>query len=455
MKIVSSLRRQRAEVFKKMEDRVAKAEAENNGAGRAFTAEEETAHAEDSTALKSLDVRITRALDMEAQQAAAAVALDDAVEDVVDAGIRRVTASVRARAEDRPKGYNFAAYIFASAGAELTRVKGHDRFGGKKIISPAQFAAEVMRDEYVATLHTGTIASGGGLIIQQISGDFIELLRATSVVRAAGAQIVDMPVGNLTLNRQDGATTFTWVGEQSGPNASAPTLGQINLMAKKGQITCPISNDLIRYAGERSVSLALNDMRLVTALEEDLKFLRGVGSAFAPKGLLNWALAANKFNAQGTADLTKVTSDSGTLMLKLEELNVPDDGSWRLFFAPRTRIYLANQRNADGVKAWPEIEQSKTFRALPYLSTTQIPKNLGGASNESEIYLARMNDVVVGQGPMVPEEISSEASYNNSSGTLVSAFQRDETVVKLTHIVDLAVRHAESVAVMQAVIWVP
>ena len=66
-----------------------------------------------------------------------------------------------------------------------------------------------------------------------------------------------------------------------------------------------------------------------------------------------------------------------------------------------------------------------------------------------------MNDVIVGQGPVVPEEISSEASYNNSAGALVSAFQRDETVIKLIDISDLAVRHPESVAVMESVIWVP
>jgi HK97 family phage major capsid protein len=418
-------------------------------AGRALTDQEKAdiqTHRENAAGLAET---ITTAEELTAAKAASAVPVDQAAAAVPP----RI--AVHDRAADRPKGYNAVAFFLAQAGAELTRVKGHDKFGGKKNITAAQYAEVVMRDSYVASLHTGSIASGGGLVVERVSPDFIELLRANSVVIEAGAQTVDMPEGNLTVNRQDSACTWSWVGEQAGPNASTQTLGQVILMAKKGEIICPISNDLIRYAGERTVTLVMNDMANVARLGKDLAYLRGLGTANSPKGLLYWALAANKFNAQASPDLTKVTSDSGTLILKLANLNVPMDGSWRMFFAPRTFMYLANQRDSNGNRAWPEVEQLKTFRSIPFLQTTQIPINLGSGVDESENYLARMSDVIVGQGPVVPEEISSEASYNNSAGSLVSAFQRDETVIKLIDISDLAVRHPESVAVMEDVIWVP
>lgn len=92
------------------------------------------------------------------------------------------------------------------------------------------------------------------------------------------------------------------------------------------------------------------------------------------------------------------------------------------------------------------------MRGFPYKSTTQIPINLGAGENESEIYLADFADVLIGEVPGIEVGASSEAAYHDGAN-LVAAFSLDQTVVKVVMQNDLAVRHAESVAVLTGVTW--
>jgi len=429
---INSLRRKHSGVLKDRETLVQAA----LDAGRPLTPEETVKDDGLKLEAESLANTITRAEALERELAASALPVDA---DEPAAPVR-----VRVSEVQRPKGHNFAACMLAIAGAHL-RTRQDSR-----LMTPAQFAKEVLHNEIAAaSLTASSLAGGGALIREDVSADFIELLGASSIVRRAGANIVPMPNGQLTMNGLAGGATASWVGENVSPNASAQTLRQIKLSAKKLRCIVPISNDLLRFAGDSVLQMVLNDMLQTMALAEDLAFLRGAGTAYTPKGMKNWA--GNTNPAQGSPDLTKVTTDSGKAILNLMEDNVP----FRKVFwawAPRTSVYLENQRDSNGNKAWPEIERS-TFRRYPFFETTQIPTNLGGGSNESEIYLADAADLIIGQAPVIGAKVYSEGSYQDSSGTVVSPTVRDETVVDMIEEVDFATRHVESINLTTAVIW--
>ena len=92
------------------------------------------------------------------------------------------------------------------------------------------------------------------------------------------------------------------------------------------------------------------------------------------------------------------------------------------------------------------------LRGYPVKKTTQIPVNLGGGSDESEIYFADFADVVVGEVPGLILGVSTEASYTSGSST-VSAFQNDQTLILAIERHDMNLRHLESVGVMTGVTW--
>ncbi len=88
----------------------------------------------------------------------------------------------------------------------------------------------------------------------------------------------------------------------------------------------------------------------------------------------------------------------------------------------------------------------------PYATTTQIPNNLGGGSDESEVYLADFADVVIGEEENFRVSVFDQAMYWDGS-EWVSCAQNDEVVLRVIAEHDLGLRHDESVAILTGVKW--
>ena len=318
------------------------------------------------------------------------------------------------------------------------------------------FAEENWKDplgvEVTKALAAGQGSAGGFMVPEDYVDEVIELLRNRTAVRRLGAITVPMPHGTLTYPKQTGGATAEYVGENAGQNASQPTLGSIVFSAKKLRVTVPISNDLLIYSRPSADTLVRNDMLRQTSIKEDLSFIRGAGTNFSPKGLYFQAASDNKFDANGTVNLANVTTDLGKAILKLEENNVAfSKPGW--IMAPRTRNYLMTVRDGNGNYAFRAEMLLGTLWGFPFVSTNQILKTYGSGSNESEVYLADFDDVLIAESSDMTIDTSTEAAYLNSDGTLVSAFANDQTVLRAIMRHDLGVRHEESIAVIEAVKW--
>ena len=119
--------------------------------------------------------------------------------------------------------------------------------------------------------------------------------------------------------------------------------------------------------------------------------------------------------------------------------------------APRTQMHLMNLRDGNGNYAFPEV-MSGRLRNKPIFLTTQIPINLGGGT-ESEIYLVDAAQIVVGEHMGIEISMSTEAAYNDGTGTMRAAFSRDETVMRAILQHDINARHLAAIAILTGVTW--
>ncbi|WOI43778.1 phage major capsid protein [Acidovorax sp. BLS4] len=302
-------------------------------------------------------------------------------------------------------------------------------------------------------LNTVTAGAGGVLVPENFASSVIESLRPFSVVRRMGCQSIPLNNGNMTMPRILGNTTVSYIGSDTDIPVTGMTFGDLKLAAKKAAALVPISNDLLAYAGvsPRVDAIVSGDLQVSMGLSEDLHFIRSDGTGSKPKGLRYWALAGNIVVAPADPTLQQVEAYLGGLMLRLEMANVSMSScGWLL--SPRTVRWLGSLRDGNGNKAFPEIETGK-LKGYPFALTTQIPVNLGAGGDESEIYFVNFADMFIGEDMQLVIAYSTEASYKDGNGETVSAFQRDQTLVRVIAKHDFGPRHVESVVVGTQVKW--
>lgn len=301
-------------------------------------------------------------------------------------------------------------------------------------------------------------AAGGYLVPEDVSSEIIELLRPASIVMASQPVIVPMPNANMTMGRQATGSNAGYIGEQQDVAATGLTFGQVKLSAKKLAALVPISNDLLRAASIAADRVVRDDMVLSLAIRGDLAFIRGAGTEFSPRGLRFQHLGqptetTHVLVANSTVNLVTVSNDLARLELAIENADVPMiRPTWMM--SPRSKKFLEELRDANGNKVYPELANGQ-LRSKPIRVTTQIPNNLGGGGNESEIYLVDFAHVVVGEHMGIELAMTSEGAYIDSGGTMRSAFSRDETVMRAIQQHDIGARHLPAIAILIGVTWAP
>lgn len=263
-----------------------------------------------------------------------------------------------------------------------------------------------------------------------------------------------------------------YIGSDSDIGVTEQSFDDLKLTAKKLAALVPISNDLIKYAGVNPNidQIVVGDLTSAIAAREDKAFIRDDGMANMPKGLLHWAIAANKIAAsevESTPEsIPKVETDLNKLFLALEgaDANMISPG-W--IMAPRVFRFLSSMRDGNGNKVYPELDNGM-LKGYPVGRTTQVPINLvtdkpgqnraisDKDASASEIYFVDFGDVFIGEEETLEIDYSKEATYTiNRDGKpeTVSAFQRDQTLIRVIAKNDFGPRHVESIAVLTGVKW--
>lgn len=340
----------------------------------------------------------------------------------------------------REKGENLAIMVRA-----LVSGKGDLR-------AAAGYAEKEGAPEIAAALNTSTPSAGGYIVPPNYVPELIELLRPASVVRSLGARTLPMPGGTLTMPKVTAGSSASYGKEGDDIETSEPTFGDLNLSKKKLTALVPISNDLVRFSSPNANAFVRDDLIQSIGVREDQAFLRDDGTDNTPKGLRYLAKPTNVITANATVNVQNVANDAGQLELALLGRNIRmTTPGW--VFAPRTLVFLQNLKDGNGNKVYPEIATGK-WGSYPYRVTTSIPVNLGANGDESEIYLTDFSEAIIGEATGLILDVSSEAAYIEN-GQLVSAYSRDQTVVRAITEHDFGLRHDYATAVLIGVKWKP
>ena len=296
-------------------------------------------------------------------------------------------------------------------------------------------------------LSVGDFSGGGALVPEAFSTEIIPLLQEQSVIRQAGARVLPMLNGNLTLPKMTSGSTLYWLAENEKTTKSDLGFDQIKLTAKKANVTVVISNDLLRQSAFDVDTLVTEEITKTIALGEDQAFIRGTGTSNRPKGIYYWTKASNRFNAGGVtealikADIVKALKNvMGTPM----QLVRP---AWLM--SPRTFAGLLSLSDANGNMSMLAKEvENRTLLGYPIYVTTLILDTY--STNKSEIYLVDMDKFVIGETRKLDLQVVPYGSYWNGSAT-ISGLTTDETVISGWIEVDCALIYDTAASIIEGV----
>lgn len=156
-------------------------------------------------------------------------------------------------------------------------------------------------------LTVGTSTAGGNMVATALRPqDFIELMRARTLVAQLGARSLTGLVGNADITKQTGAATAYWLAnEATAITESQQTVGLLQLRPKVLGAYTEVSRLLLQQSTPDADMFVMDDLSKVLAIAKDAAAINTGGSG-APVGIL------------GTAGIGSVTGTSIALAGILE-----------------------------------------------------------------------------------------------------------------------------------------
>lgn len=140
-------------------------------------------------------------------------------------------------------------------------------------------------------LTAGTPANGGYLVSTDHRPDeFIDVLRAQTMMGRLGARFIGGLVGNFSVPKKTASGTAYWLSSESTAiTESQPTLGQMLLTPKNVGGYTEISHQLLLQSAPDAESMTMEDLSATLAVDVDAKAFNGSGASGQPTGILNTA----------------------------------------------------------------------------------------------------------------------------------------------------------------------
>jgi len=310
----------------------------------------------------------------------------------------------------------------------------------------AGFEAEVLRT--TKAMSTGSDNDGGYLVPAQAMPEFIEMFTAEAVCTRLGARHIPGLTGApVTFTKQTGGCTAYWVGENAEITESALTVGELKMVPKKVAALTKLSNELVRLSSPGAEAMVREDFARAIALAVDHAALRGSGSENQPLGIAN--TSGINTVALGTNGAVPDFVNPWPDMEYELSIDKALRGKLGFLFHPAIKKALKKLRNpyfsGDTGGEYPLLPltdaQLQAVIGYPFAESTELPIDLtkGGSSNCSEIYFGNWAELLIGQWMGV------EILASNVAGT---AFATDQTWVRIITMVDIALRHAESMCLV-------
>ncbi|WP_377810616.1 phage major capsid protein [Azospirillum sp. A29] len=317
-----------------------------------------------------------------------------------------------------------------------------DLYGERHPVTEAATRAQTLNDN----------AAGGFTVPQNYAAGVIRLFGPNTVVRKR-AQVVP---GNASYLKGKTGASVGYVGENEQGQTTGVTWGLIDMKEKDISAILPISKKLLRNTAFGVEAYCRDELSRAAGEFEDLQYLRADGTGKKVKGYLYAIPGPNKIAAINKAEPTaaEVRKDLTKVLLKLAEANVTMiNPAWLM--APRTLMFLQNLYTPGGENlAFPTLQgENPTLMGYPVDTTTQIPVNLGGGNNESEIFFGSHGHAMIGDSVTMTLSTSDQASFVDAGGAQVNLWAQGMLGIKLDMSHDFALRYEQAFAMLTAVKW--
>lgn len=267
-----------------------------------------------------------------------------------------------------------------------------------------------------------TTTTGTGSVGVTTMNQYIEMLRAQTVVVGLGARVLPDMQGAFSIPRQTSATSAQWVTEGGSATKSNLEIDAVPFVPKTLTANTVVSRKFMLQTSLQADSMVREDLGRTIAIEFDRAALAGSGVGAEPEGLIhNSDCHQVSFAAFGATDPTlakmlefeKLVSTSNALLGSLGWATTPA-GRCKLKQIPA----LAGSQYSDFL--WTNAGEVIGYKAL---ATNQLPANLteSTVSGLSAIVFGNWNDLVLATwgGVEIIEDIYTQATSGAVAYTIL------------------------------------
>lgn len=301
--------------------------------------------------------------------------------------------------------------------------------------------------------------TGGAVEMVQttVANEVIAALRPTSVVRRSSPRIVGNPTGTLQIARVATGVNGGWIGEATARNAEQQVIDTVTLTRNKAKVTVPYTRELILFATPDVEQAIADDVTAAMVQLTDTAYIRGNGTSSSPTGIRFQVNTATNVITSVGVTAANVETDIGALLQAIRGANVPITPETGFFWmSSRSFTFLETLRDSNGNLIYPELRNAvPKIMQYSVLISNNIGDNItsGGspATGDSEIYFGYGPSIMIADSADLSLEVLENVAYTDSTGTLVSANDRDEVVINAMLMTDIALRHTVAWAVLDDV----
>jgi HK97 family phage major capsid protein len=277
----------------------------------------------------------------------------------------------------------------------------------------------------------GASSGGGSNLVgtDHMGTNFIELLRARSVVMALGPTVLNGLIGDVQVPRQTATAAAQWIGGDGADELtpSDPTFDGITLSPKTCGALTVLSRKFVLQSDPSGEQLVRNDLAASLATALDVAALAGTGTSNQPRGIIETAgIATDDFDAATPTWAEVVAMESDLLTANVNPIAAA------YVTTPTIQGLLKTEETATGSGnfIWvPGAERGQGMvNGYPALSSSSCPAG--------KMILGNWPDLVLGFWRAIEVEVNP---YHD--------FPKGSIAIRAMMHVDVAVRHGESFAV--------
>lgn len=286
---------------------------------------------------------------------------------------------------------------------------------------------------------TGTTDGGYFIAEEYLPQEFIANYRAAQICRAAGMRVLPCSGTPVKIPKTTDSVTVSWTGENADIAKSDVEPAQLELSPKQATARSQISKLLLRTSAGTAENIIRQDMAEGLGLAIDLAVMQGTGSSNQPTGMSQ------------TSGINTVSASSGALtmamLMNMEYELLLDNCKFRkpaFLMHPRTwnairQMLINSETNHYLINPGKQDAARKELLGYPVFLSTQITINGGTGTNEANVFLADMNDVVLA------EWFGIELDATDVGG---DAWKQNAYEVRGVATVDVGLRNPESVCLI-------